>query len=68
MTITENEVMTTTEAVKYLKTTKGTFLKLVHEGKIRGNKFGNGYRFLKKELDKYLLCEFEEKKNKLPTR
>jgi len=58
----ENNVMTTTEAVRYLKTSKKTFLKLVHEGRIKGNRFGKGYRFLQDELDKYLRCETDESK------
>jgi excisionase family DNA binding protein len=58
----EDNVMTTTEAVKYLKTSKKTFLGLVHEGKIRGNRFGKGYRFLKDELDNYLRREPEDLK------
>ncbi len=54
----ENEkVMTTDEAVKYLKTTKKTFLKLVHEGKIKGNKIGRAYRFLREDLDKLIRGE-----------
>ncbi len=57
----ENNVMTTTEAVKYLKTSKKTFLKLVHEGRIKGNRFGNSYRFLQEELDNYLRGETEPK-------
>jgi len=58
----ENNVMTTTEAVKYLKTSKKTFLKLVHEGRIKGNRFGKGYRFLQEELDNYLRGEADEPK------
>ena len=53
-------VLTTREATEYLKTTKQTLLKMVHEGKIRGNRIGRGYRFLQDELDKYLRGETEK--------
>ena len=56
------KVLTTREATEYLKTTKQTLLKMVHEGKIRGNRIGRGYRFLQDELDKYLRGESEESK------
>ena len=49
------EVLTTKEATEYLKITIKTLLKLVNEGKIRANKAGRNYRFLKSELDRFLL-------------
>ncbi len=52
-----DKILTTDEASKYLKTTKKALLKLVHEGKIKGNKLGRGYRFLREELENYLRCE-----------
>ncbi len=55
--IKNEEVMTTTEAVKYLKTTKKTLLRLVQEGRIKGNRLGRDYRFLKSEIDKLLKGE-----------
>ncbi len=52
---TSNErVMTTTEAMKYLRVTRKTILKLVREGKIKANKVGKDYRYLKSEIDNYL--------------
>lgn len=48
------EVLTSNEAIKYLKTSKKTLFKMVQEGRIRGNKLGRNYRFLKDELDKFL--------------
>jgi len=49
-----NEVLTSNEAAKFLKTTEKTLFKMVHEGKIKGNKVGNRYRFLKKNLEEYI--------------
>jgi excisionase family DNA binding protein len=50
-----SEVLTSNEAIKYLKTSKKTLFKMVEEGKIRANKLGRNYRFLKRELDRFLL-------------
>jgi len=55
-------VMTTNEAIKYLKTTKKTFLKMVHEGKIKGNKLGRSYRFLSEDLDRFVRGETDNLK------
>jgi excisionase family DNA binding protein len=49
-----NEVLKTKEAVKFLKTTEKTLFKMVHEGKLKGNKVGNSYRFLKRDLEEYI--------------
>ena len=56
------DVLTTTEAMEYLRTTRVTILKMVHEGKLRANKVGRNYRFLKDELDKHLRGETIEQK------
>jgi len=50
----KDSVLTSNEAIQYLKTTKKTLFKMVQEGKIRANKLGRDYRFLKDELDKFL--------------
>jgi excisionase family DNA binding protein len=55
-----HEVLTTKEATEYLRITRQTLIKLTHEGKIRTNKAGRHYRFLKAELDRFLLGEPEE--------
>jgi excisionase family DNA binding protein len=55
-------VLTTNEAIEYLKTSKTTFLKLVHDGKIRGNKLGRSYRFLRNDLDRFVRGEIDEPK------
>jgi len=54
------EILTSNEAIKYLKTSKKTLFKMVEEGKIRANKLGRNYRFLKKELDRFVLGKEEE--------
>ncbi len=56
----QDKVLTTKEATKYLKTTKQTLLKMVHERRIKANRIGKGYRFLQEELDKYLRGENEK--------
>ena len=57
METTQDTVLTTKEATRYLKTTKQTLLQMVHDGKVKANKVGKGYRFLQEELDKYLRGE-----------
>jgi excisionase family DNA binding protein len=51
---TINEVMTTSEVMKYLKVSRKTVLKLVHEGKITAQKVGKDFRYLKSEVDNFL--------------
>jgi excisionase family DNA binding protein len=50
-------VLTTKEAIKYLRISKPTFLKYVKQGKIRAVKAGKGWRVLKPELDRFLRGE-----------
>lgn len=49
-----NDVMTTSEVMKYLKVSRKTVLKLVHEGKIAAQKVGKDFRYLKSEIDTFL--------------
>ncbi|HLD44408.1 MAG TPA: helix-turn-helix domain-containing protein [bacterium] len=56
-----SEVMTTNEAMKYLKITRKTLLKLVKTGELKGAKVGKDYRYLKSEIDKFLKGEKEER-------
>jgi len=58
----EREVLTTKEAVEYLRITRTTIFKLIREGRIKTTKAGRDYRFLKSELDKFLRGENEEPK------
>ncbi len=50
----KDEVLTTDEAIKYLRISKPTFLKYIRTGRIRAIKAGNGYRVLQSELLRFL--------------
>jgi excisionase family DNA binding protein len=52
--MTEDEVLTTDEALEYLKISRPTFLKCVHQGRIKAIKVGSGWRVLKSELYQFL--------------
>ena len=52
-----SEVMTTDDVVSYLKVSRKTLLKLVRNGEIPARKVGKNYRYLRKELEKYLLSD-----------
>jgi excisionase family DNA binding protein len=47
-------VLTTNEAIQYLKISKPTFLKYVRLGRIRATKAGSGWRVHKSELHRFL--------------
>lgn len=55
------EVLTITEAMKYLRLTRPTIYKLIKEGRIKATKAGRNYRFLRLELDKFLRGEYNNK-------
>jgi len=50
----EDEVLTTDEAIGYLKISKPTFFKCIRQGKIKAIKVGNGWRVLRSELYRFL--------------
>jgi len=50
-------VLTTKEAIEYLKISKPTFLKYIRLGKIKAIKAGNGWRIHKSELYRFLNIE-----------
>jgi len=50
-------VMTTDEAVQYLKISRKTLLKLVKNGELPARKVGKNYRYLRSEIDKFLRGE-----------
>jgi excisionase family DNA binding protein len=55
MSLSDNDVvLTTKEAIKYLKISKPTFLKYIHLKKIRATKLGNRWRVHKSELHRFL--------------
>ena len=47
-------VLTTNEAIEYLKISRPTFLKCIHRGRIKAIKLGNGWRVLQSELYRFL--------------
>jgi excisionase family DNA binding protein len=58
MSLRESDlVLTTDEAIGYLKISKPTFLKYVHNGKIKAIKAGKGWRILESELYRFLKGE-----------
>jgi excisionase family DNA binding protein len=50
-------VLTTDEAIEYLKISKPTFLKYIRLGRIRAIKAGKGWRILQSELIRFLRGE-----------
>jgi excisionase family DNA binding protein len=58
MSLLEKEVvLTTDQAIKYLKISKPTFLKYIHLGRIKAIKAGKGWRILESELYRFLRGE-----------
>ena len=47
----DRQVLTTKQACEYLQITKLTLYKLIKEKKVRCNKLGKNYRFLKSDLE-----------------
>jgi excisionase family DNA binding protein len=52
--IEKDLVLTTEEAIEYLKISKPTFLKYIHLGRIKAIKAGKGWRILHSELIRFL--------------
>ncbi len=50
----KDEVLTTEEAIQYLKISKPTFLKYIRIGRIKATKAGNGWRVHQSELHRFL--------------
>ena len=58
MSLMEKDVvLTTDEAIEYLKISKPTFLKYIRLGRIRAIKAGKGWRILPSELNRFLRGE-----------
>jgi len=49
-----DSLLTTDEAIEYLKISKPTFLKYIRLGRIRAVKAGKGWRILQSELNRFL--------------
>ena len=58
MSVMENDaVLTTDDAIKYLKISRPTFLKYVRLGRIKAIKAGKGWRVLGSELYRFVKGE-----------
>jgi len=58
MSLMEKDVvLTTDEAIEYLKISKPTFLKYIRLGRIKAIKAGKGWRVLQSELYRFLRGE-----------
>jgi excisionase family DNA binding protein len=58
MSLMEKDVvLTTNEAIEYLKISKPTFLKYIRLGRIKAIKAGKGWRILQSELIRFLRGE-----------
>jgi len=57
--IEKDVVMTSGEAIEYLKISKPTFLKYIRHGKLRAIKAGKGWRILLSELNRFLKGEVD---------
>ncbi len=55
--VDKDQVLTTEDAIKYLKISKPTFLKYVHLGRIKATKAGKGWKVLLSELNRFLKGE-----------
>ncbi len=53
----KDSVLTTDEAIEYLKISKPTFLKYIRLGRIKAIKAGKGWRILQSELNRFLRGE-----------
>ncbi len=53
----KDAVLTTDEAIEYLKISKPTFLKYIRLGRIKAIKAGKGWRILQSELNRFLRGE-----------
>jgi excisionase family DNA binding protein len=49
-----NLIMTVREVSEYLRMGESTIYRLANEGKLPGRKIGGGWRFSKKELDRWV--------------
>ncbi len=53
--IERDSVLTSDEAIKYLRISKPTFFKLIRAERIKAIKAGKGYRILQSELNRFLM-------------
>ncbi len=58
----KDEVLTTDEAIQYLKISRPTYFKCIRLGRINAIKVGSGWRVLQSELTKFLKSGKERSK------
>ena len=58
--VDKDPVLTTKEAIKYLKISKPTYLKYIRVGRIRAVKAGSGWRVHRSELHRFLRVREKE--------
>ena len=51
----KDEVLTTDEAIQYLKISRPTYFKCIRLGRINAIKVGSGWRVLRSELNRFLM-------------
>ena len=56
----KDQVLTTGDAIEYLKISKPTFLKYIRLGRIKAIKAGKGWRILQSELNRFLKGEVSQ--------
>jgi len=62
MAHSKDEVLTTDEAIQYLKISRPTYFKCIRLGRINAIKVGSGWRVLQSELNRFLNCGRGRKK------
>jgi len=55
----DREVLTTKQVCEYLQITRLTLYKLIKENRVKCNKLGKNYRFLKSDIDRLVRGEGE---------
>jgi len=58
--VKDDLVLTTDEAMQYLRVSKPTLLKQIRLGKLRATKVGREWRFLQSELYRLLRAKWQE--------
>jgi|GEM_PF-345178 excisionase family DNA binding protein len=65
MVKTQDEVLTTDEAIQYLKISRPTYFKCIRLGRINAIKVGSGWRVLQSELNRFLKSGRGNRKERL---
>lgn len=66
MTDNGDIIMTIRDVANYLRMAESTVYKLANDGQLPGRKVGGGWRFSKKELERWLLRPGQPLPNSLP--